>query len=62
MFAHTCSVCDCRQLVFPSQIESLQNTNHGIIVSFICWCGAEQSLLTGRFATEQRGRNNTAAA
>ena len=54
MFAHTCTVCECRQLVFPSQIEALQNTDRGIIVSFTCWCGAEQSMLTGRYATEQR--------
>jgi hypothetical protein len=62
MFAHTCTVCQCRQLVFPSQIEALDNTDHGIVVSFTCWCGAEQSVLTGRSATEQRDRTAVTAA
>ncbi len=62
MFAHTCSVCDCRQLVFPSQIEAMHNTDRGIIVSFTCWCGAEQSTLTGRYATERRNRPVVTAA
>ena len=26
------------------------NTDHGIIVAFTCWCGAEQTMLTGRKA------------
>ena len=62
MFAHTCSACECRQLVFPSQIAALQNTDRGIIVSFTCWCGAEQSMLTGRYSTEQRNRTAKTAA
>jgi hypothetical protein len=62
MFVHTCSVCESRQLVFPSQIEALDNTDHGIIVSFTCWCGAEQSLLTGRYATEPRSGTEATAA
>jgi hypothetical protein len=62
MFAHTCSACERRQLVFPSQIKALHNTDHGIVVSFTCWCGAEQLLLTGRKATEQRDHAAAAAA
>ena len=62
MFAHTCSVCECRQLVFPSQIEAVHNTDHGIIVRFTCWCGAQQSMLTGRDATEQRDHRVETAA
>ena len=54
MFAHDCTACHRRQLVFPSQITSLDNTDHGIVVRFTCWCGAEQVMLTGRKATEQR--------
>ena len=50
MFDHYCTACDRRQLIFPSQVTSLVNTDHGILVSFECWCGAEQTLLTGRAA------------
>ena len=48
MFDHHCTACDKRQLIFPSQVTSLVNTEHGIIMAFECWCGAEQTLLTGR--------------
>ena len=47
MFDHHCTACDRRQLIFPSQVTSLVNTEHGIIVAFECWCGAEQTMLTG---------------
>jgi hypothetical protein len=47
MFDHHCSVCDKRQLIFPSQVTSLVNTDHGIVVTFDCWCGAEQTMVTG---------------
>ena len=43
MFVHTCTACAKRQLIFPSQISSVTNTDHGILVSYTCWCGAEQS-------------------
>jgi hypothetical protein len=62
MFAHDCTACQRRQLVFPSQITSLDNTDHGIVVRFTCWCGAEQVMLTGRKATEQRERAVVTAA
>jgi hypothetical protein len=48
MFDHLCTSCDKRQLIFPSQVTSMVNTDHGIIVAFTCWCGSEQTLLTGR--------------
>ena len=50
MFDHHCTACDRRQLIFTSQVTSLVNTDHGIIMAFECWCGAEQTLLTGRTA------------
>jgi hypothetical protein len=50
MFAHQCTSCAQRQLIFPSQVTSLVNTDHGIIVAFTCWCGADQTLLTGKRA------------
>ena len=52
MFDHHCTACDKRQLIFPSQVTSLVNTDHGIIMAFTCWCGAEQTLLTGRALAE----------
>lgn len=50
MFTHTCSHCSKRQLIFPSQINSMANTDAGIVVAFTCWCGASQTMLTGRRA------------
>lgn len=52
MFDHVCTACERRQLIFSSQVTSLVNTDHGIIVAFTCWCGAPQTLVTGRAATE----------
>jgi hypothetical protein len=51
MFDHTCTACSRRQLIFPSQVTSLANTDHGIVVAFTCWCGAAQTLTTGKAAT-----------
>ncbi len=48
MFDHNCTACGKHQLIFPSQVTSLVNTEHGIIMAFECWCGAEQTMLTGR--------------
>lgn len=56
MFANNCQVCAKRVLVFPSQITSLANTDHGIVVSFTCWCGTEQTRVTGAAARRPRPR------
>ena len=32
MFDHHCTACDRRQLIFPSQVTGLVNTDHGIVV------------------------------
>ena len=48
MFDFTCTECGAHRLVFPSQIRGVDNTDHGIEVRFECWCGAEQTWLTGR--------------
>jgi hypothetical protein len=50
VFDHHCTACDRRQLIFPSQVTGLDNTDHGIVVEFVCWCGSDQTLLTGRSA------------
>ena len=42
MFDNECTVCGKRQLIFPSQIAAITNTDGGIVVSYTCWCGAEQ--------------------
>ncbi len=47
MFLNTCTECANRQLIFPSQVTSLIHTEHGIVVDYTCWCGAEQNLVTG---------------
>jgi len=52
MFDHHCTSCDKRQLIFPSQVAAMTNTDHGIVVTFTCWCGAAQSLTTGRAAAK----------
>ena len=32
----------------------MTNTDHGIVVAFTCWCGAEQTLVTGRASAKPR--------
>jgi len=48
MFDHECTECRKRQLIFPTQITAVTNTEAGIVVAFTCWCGADQAWLTGR--------------
>ena len=48
MFDHNCTVCEKRQLIFPSQVTTVANTDRGIELTFVCWCGAEQQLVTGK--------------
>jgi len=43
MFANHCTACAKRQLIFPGQIKNLSNTDAGIVVTYTCWCGSEQS-------------------
>ena len=50
MFDHYCSACGKRQLIFPNRVTSVTNTTHGIVVAFTCWCGADQTWVTGRRA------------
>ena len=50
MFDHKCTACGKRQLIFPTQVASMTNTTDGIVVAFTCWCGADQSWVTGRRA------------
>ena len=50
MFDHKCTACEKRQLIFPSQVTAMTNTDHGIVVAFTCWCGADQTIVTGKSA------------
>jgi hypothetical protein len=54
MFDHTCTACGKRQLIFPSMVTGMANTDEGIIVAFTCWCGTEQAMLTGKAVEERR--------
>jgi hypothetical protein len=47
VFAHTCSACHRRELIFPSQITGMDTTERGIEVRFTCWCDAEQTMVSG---------------
>ncbi len=60
MFDNNCPVCACRVLIFESQISSVANTVDGIVVSFTCWCGTEQTQTTGRVVRD-RARQAVAA-
>lgn len=48
MFARYCTACEKKQLIFPSQISAITNTDHGITVDYVCWCGTAQTMVTGR--------------
>ena len=50
MFAHHCSSCDETYLIFDSQLTSLENTANGIELRVTCWCGVEQTQVSGRLA------------
>jgi hypothetical protein len=60
MFDHYCTACATRQLIFPTQVTSMTNTESGIVVGFTCWCGADQTMTTGRAA--ERAAKVTLAA
>jgi hypothetical protein len=32
----------------------MDNTEHGIVIAFRCWCGADQTTVTGRKAGRSR--------
>jgi hypothetical protein len=43
VFTHVCSVCDRRQLIFPSQVSAVSAGDDAPVATFTCWCGATQS-------------------
>lgn len=52
MFANVCTACHKHLLIFPSQIVSMDNTERGIVVTYVCWCDAEQTWLSGTGASK----------
>jgi hypothetical protein len=62
VFQHHCTACDRTELIFPSMLRSLANTDHGIELRFECWCGAEQSVLSGRNAQEKSREQSAGVA
>lgn len=50
MFASHCTACDKRQLIFPSQVTGMVPHERAIILTYTCWCGAEQSWTAGAAA------------
>ena len=60
MFAHTCTACSTRVLIFPNQITAVRNSDEGIVVDFSCWCDAPQTQLMGK-AAARRSRESVAA-
>ena len=54
MFDNNCQVCATRVLIFESQVSSVANTAAGIEVRFTCWCGTEQTQVTGRVSRRDR--------
>lgn len=43
MFVNECTACHRRQLIFPSQVTATAPTAGGLLVTYTCWCGAEQT-------------------
>lgn len=54
MFDHTCPVCGTHELVFIDRVRSVTNTDHGIVVEFLCTCGTTGHLVTGKHARARR--------
>lgn len=42
VFAHHCTDCNRRMLVFPGQIVGLDHGAEGLVVTYTCWCGSTQ--------------------
>lgn len=56
MFTHSCTACEKRQLIFPSQIVGVAGTPEGqLSFSFTCWCGAEQTHVDRPAVAADRG-------
>lgn len=45
LFINHCTECDRRQLIFPSQVKAVLETDAGVELLYTCWCGADQTHL-----------------
>ena len=54
MFDNVCTSCHRRQLIFPSQVTGLDNVDGAIVVTYTCWCGADQTWLSGKRSARPR--------
>ncbi len=50
MFKHHCTSCEKTQLIFESQVQSVTGTPEGVVATFTCWCGSEQTSTAGFFS------------
>lgn len=62
MFTHTCTVCEKRQLIFPSQITAVTGSDQGPVATFTCWCGAEQTAPYGVAPAAEKSDRKVALA
>ncbi|WP_148616185.1 hypothetical protein [Nocardioides rubriscoriae] len=42
-FTHHCTACERVQLIFPTQLAGVAETDQGVVLAFTCWCGAAQT-------------------
>ncbi len=42
-FTHHCTACERTQLIFPTQLTGVAETDQGVVLTFTCWCGATQT-------------------
>jgi hypothetical protein len=45
LFTNHCQACEKRQLIFPSQVKAVLDTEAGVELLYTCWCGSEQTYL-----------------
>jgi hypothetical protein len=43
LFTNHCHACEKRQLIFPSQVKAVLETDAGVELLYTCWCGSEQT-------------------
>lgn len=62
MFTNHCEACQRRQLIFPSQVKAVLDTETGVELLYTCWCGSEQTYLMVPAAKRTDVRHGMVAA
>ncbi|MGA8845742.1 MAG: hypothetical protein WB471_03915 [Nocardioides sp.] len=62
MFTHSCSSCERRQLIFPSQISAVTPDARGIAYHFTCWCGESQTAVQRTVRSQATSRSQVVRA